>query len=86
VLPRPNKNQSPQELWPESQKDKQTERSTLKLLSNSPNKDYWPALDQDPDKAAELTDISYKVNNLNSTQKRSNQERNDYVYNLNHIF
>ncbi len=51
----------------------------LKLLNNSVNKDFQLVLVQDQVKAEELTDISYKEDNLNSMPKKFKPERNDLL-------
>ena len=58
-------------------KDKKTESSMARSLSNSVNKDFWPASAPDPANPAELMVISWKEKNLNSTPRRSSPERND---------
>jgi hypothetical protein len=72
-----NKRRDLKELSLELPKDKKTELSMPKLLSNSVSKDFWPASAQDLVNQAEPTVIFWKEKSLNFMLKRSNQEKND---------
>ena len=73
-----NKRKDLKELKIELTKDKKTELLTLKSLNNLVNKDFQLVSVQDQANLEELMDIFYKENNLNSMQRKLNQERNDF--------
>ena len=52
----------------------------VKQGSNLDNRDFWPASVQDPVNQEELTDTFSKEENLNSMQRKSNQEKNDDLF------
>ena len=71
------KTENQRELKIELKNARKLEPLSLNLLNNSQPKDFLPASAQDPDNLAELMATSLKEKSLNSTQRRSNQERND---------